>query len=46
LAFALLRNRKRMPQGGVLTPSSAFYHVPEVFQQLSDAGVTFEVLQS
>lgn len=46
LALAVLKERSSMPAGGVLTPSSAFYDVLNIFDMLNEAGVKFAVLES
>jgi hypothetical protein len=33
-----------MPKGGVLTPSSAFYDSPSVFNRLIAAGLNFQIV--
>ena len=45
LAVTMLRERSNMPIGGVLTPSSAFYDVLNIFELLNHAGLKFSVLE-
>ena len=33
-----------MPEGGVMTPTCAFYHNKSVFHKLEEAGIQFQVL--
>ena len=35
MALCVLEERGRMPLGGVLTPASAFYDVPSIFDRLA-----------
>lgn len=46
LAQCVLDEREKMPRGGVLTPSAAFYDSTTVFDRLKRAGVLFEVVNS
>lgn len=46
LAYCLLDERSHLPEGGVLTPASAFCNSPTVFQRLERSGIKFTVKQS
>ncbi len=39
-------NSEKFPKGGVMTPSSAFYDLPEVFDKLKNAGLKIEFMDS
>jgi hypothetical protein len=46
LAQCVLDEREKMPRGGVLTPSAAFYDSATVFARLKRAGLLFDVVNS
>jgi short subunit dehydrogenase-like uncharacterized protein len=46
LAQCVLDEREKMPKGGVLTPSAAFYDSATVFARLKRAGLMFDVVNS